>query len=202
MTNLNEDKLLDKINSNISELTINLSEMFESLQIISRPIKESTENMPLATDHLTKITKQTELATNQILDKLDAMTERDSEALKIIVGEIEKLGDSKTGDTIKKTLVKLENAFSSDLNDSYEIMESLQFQDITSQRIGFITTLLDGVEYKLNNLLNALGEVTKLKKIDAKDYFDPTAEYTDSKDRQSLVDKVIEEKDSVDNKCM
>ena len=194
MTNLNEDKLLDKINSNISELTINLSEMFESLQIISRPIKESTENMPLATDHLSKITKQTELATNQILDKLDAMTARDNEALEIIVGEIEKLGDSKTGDTIKKTLVKLENAFSSDLNDSYEIMESLQFQDITSQRIGFITTLLDGVEHKLNTLLNALGEVTKLKKIVAKDYFDPTAEYTDSKDRQSLVDKVIEEK--------
>ena len=194
MTNLNEDKLLDKINSNIKELTINLSEMFESLQIISGPIKESTENMPLATDHLSKITKQTELATNQILDKLDAMTERDSEALEIIVGEIEKLGDSKTGDTIKKTLVKLENAFSSDLNDSYEIMESLQFQDITSQRIGFITTLLDGVEHKLNTLLNALGEVTKLKKIVAKDYFDPTAEYTDSKDRQSLVDKVIKEK--------
>lgn len=194
MTNLNEDKLLDKINSNISELTVNLSEMFESLQIISRPIKESTENMPLATDHLSKITKQTELATNQILDKLDAMTARDNEALEIIVGEIEKLGDSKTGDTIKKTLVKLENAFSSDLNDSYEIMESLQFQDITSQRIGFITTLLDGVEHKLNTLLNALGEVTKLKKIVAKDYFDPTAEYTDSKDRQSLVDKVIEEK--------
>ena len=194
MTNLNEDKLLDKINSNISELTVNLSEMFESLQIISRPIKESTENMPLATDHLTKISKQTELATNQILDKLDAMTARDNEAIEIIVGEIEKLGDSKTGDTIKKTLVKLENAFSSDLNDSYEIMESLQFQDITSQRIGFITTLLDGVEHKLNTLLNALGEVTKLKKIVAKDYFDPTAEYTDSKDRQSLVDKVIEEK--------
>lgn len=194
MTNLNEDKLLDKINSNIKELTINLSEMFESLQIISGPIKESTENMPLATDHLSKITKQTELATNQILDKLDAMTARDNEAIEIIVGEIEKLGDSKTGDTIKKTLVKLENAFSSDLNDSYEIMESLQFQDITSQRIGFITTLLDGVEHKLNTLLNALGEVTKLKKIVAKDYFDPTAEYTDSKDRQSLVDKVIEEK--------
>lgn len=194
MTNLNEDKLLDKINSNISELTINLSEMFESLQIISGPIKESTENMPVATDHLSKISKQTELATNQILDKLDAMTERDSEAIEIIVGEIEKLGDSKTGDTIKKILVKLESAFSSDLNDSYEIMESLQFQDITSQRIGFITTLLDGVEHKLTTLLNALGEVTKLKKIIAKDYFDPTAEYTDSKDRQSLVDKVIEEK--------
>lgn len=194
MEDKNDDKWLNKINKNIDALSTNLTDMFESLHIIAKPIKETTENMPLATDHLSNITKQTELATNQILDKLDAMTERDNEAIEFISSELEKLGDSKSEDTIKKTMLKLENAFSSDLNDSYEIMESLQFQDITSQRIGFITSLLDGVEHKLNALLNALGEVTKLKNIVVKDYFDPNAEYSDSKERQTLVDKVIEEK--------
>jgi len=194
MKALSEDKWLDTINKNIDALSTNLADMFESLHIIAQPIKETTENMPLATDHLSNITKQTELATNQILDKLDAMTERDNEAIEIISSELEKLGDSKNEETLKETMRKLENAFSSDLNDSYEIMESLQFQDITSQRIGFITSLLDGVEHKLNALLHALGEVTKLKNIVVRDYFDPNAEYSDSKERQTLVDKVIEEK--------
>ena len=87
MNEIVKDPWLSKIKGNIDELATNISQMFDSLHIISQPIKESTENMPLAADHLASITQQTELATNQILDKLDGMTERDSDALKLISEE-------------------------------------------------------------------------------------------------------------------
>lgn len=195
MNEIIKDPWLNKIKGNIDELASNISQMFESLHIISQPIKESTENMPLATDHLASITKQTELATNQILDKLESMAERDNDTLELISKERAKLGDLELNGSIDKTFDKIEKTIADDLNDSYEIMESLQFQDITSQRIGFITNLLDDVEQKLGTLLSALGEVTKLKVFEKKAHFDPKAEYADSKTKQADIDKIIDSND-------
>ncbi len=194
MNEIDKDRWLSKIKGNIDELATNISQMFDSLHIISQPIKESTENMPLAADHLASITKQTELATNQILDKLDGMTERDSDTLELISEERVKISQEKQSDSIESTLEKIEKTITDDINDSYEIMESLQFQDITSQRMGFITTLLDDVEHKLGALLSALGEVTKLKVYEKKNHFDSKAVYSDAKTKQSAVDKIIEGK--------
>ena len=180
MIELDKDPWLGKIKGNIDELASNISQMFDSLHIISKPIKESTENMPLATDHLASISEQTELATNQILDKLESMADRNSDALELISAERAKLSQQKLKGSIEKTFEKIEKTITDDLNDSYEIMESLQFQDITSQRIGFITNLLDDVEQKLGTLLSALGEVTKLKVFEKKEHFDPKAVYSDT----------------------
>ena len=195
MSENQDQKWLDKIKDNIDELSTNITGMFDSLEIISKPIKESTESMPLAADHLNKITKQTELATNQILDKLENMADRDSEALEIIAGTKEHLKDREKDNKVTDTMDKLDSTINDDLNDVYLIMESLQFQDITSQRIGFITSLLEDVENRLNALLSALGEVTKLKVLENKDHFDPDAEYSDSAERQEMVDKIINAKE-------
>lgn len=194
MNEITKDPWLIKIKGNIDDLAMNISQMFDSLHIISKPIKESTENMPLAADHLASITKQTELATTQILDKLDSMTERDNNTLELISEERTKLGQLKLNDSVDKTFEIIEKTITDDLNDSYEIMESLQFQDITSQRIGFITNLLNDVEHKLGTLLAALGEVTKLKVFEKKEHFDPKAEYSDSKSKQKDIDKIIASK--------
>lgn len=194
MNEITKDPWLIKIKGNIDDLAMNISQMFDSLHIISKPIKESTENMPLAADHLASITKQTEFATTQILDKLDSMTERDNNTLELISEERTKLGQLKLNDSVDKTFEIIEKTITDDLNDSYEIMESLQFQDITSQRIGFITNLLNDVEHKLGTLLAALGEVTKLKVFEKKEHFDPKAEYSDSKSKQKDIDKIIASK--------
>ena len=195
MSENQDQKWLDKIKNNIDELSTNITGMFDSLEIISQPIKESSKNMPVAADHLNKITKQTELATNQILDKLENMTDRDSEALEIIANTKEHLKDGRKDNAVTDAIDKLDSTINDDLNDVYLIMESLQFQDITSQRIGFITSLIEDVENKLNTLLSALGEITKLKVLEKNDHFDPDAEYSDSAERQEIVDKIINAKE-------
>lgn len=189
------DKLVDpfmkKIEGNINDLATNISGMFKSLHIISKPIKESSKNMPVATDHLTSITKQTELATIQILDKLESMAERDNDTLELISEERTKVSQLNLHESVDKTYEKIKQIITDNLNDSYEIMEALQFQDITTQRIGFITNLLEDVEHKLISLLDALGEVTKVKQYESKEHFDPKAEYADSKSKQTAIDKII-----------
>lgn len=195
MSDINNDPWLNKIKGNIDELADNIGQMFDSLHIISRPIKESTENMPVATEHLASITEQTELATNQILDKLESMADRDNKSLELISKERAKISQGSQSESIDSTLEKIEKSITDGINDSYQIMDSLQFQDITSQRIGFITTLLDDVEHKLGTLLGALGEVTKLKVFEKKDHFDPKAVYSDTKSKQTDIDKIIEAND-------
>ena len=195
MSENQDQKWLDKIKNNIDELSTNITGMFDSLEIISQPIKESSKNMPVAADHLNKITKQTELATNQILDKLENMTDRDSEALEIIANTKEHLKDGRKDNTVTDAIDKLDSTINDDLNDVYLIMESLQFQDITSQRIGFITSLIEDVENRLNTLLSALSGVTKVEVSEKKDHFDPEAEYSDSEERQEMVDKIVNAKE-------
>ena len=186
------DPWMDKIKCNIDDLAVNISQMFESLHIISKPIKEITQTVPIATVHLASITKQTELATIQILDRLENMTERDNNTLELISEERTKVSQLKLDDSVDITFKKIKQTITNNLNDSYEIMEALQFQDITSQRIGFITNLLDDVEQKLRALLVALGEVTQAKQFEKKEHFDPKAEYSDSKSKQKAIDKIVD----------
>ena len=186
------DPWMEKIKGNINDLATNISQMFESLHIISKPIKESTQSVPVATVHLASITKQTELATIQILDRLENMTERDNNTLELISEERTKVSQLKLDDSVDITFKKIKQTITNNLNDSYEIMEALQFQDITSQRIGFITNLLDDVEQKLRALLVALGEVTQAKQFEKKEHFDPKAEYSDSKSKQKAIDKIVD----------
>ena len=89
---------------------------------------------------------------------------------------------------------------SANCNDTYAIMDALQFQDITSQQMDHAASLLEEIETKLKGIVGVLGgnpaqeddssgDTKKKKRI-----FDPHAHLFEKKTEQEVIDTMFSEK--------
>jgi chemotaxis regulatin CheY-phosphate phosphatase CheZ len=193
----NKSKMTEQIRSELKELTTSINSMMEAFRSIRQPIQESSAKLPTTASQLEKVTEQTEQATHKVLDMIESITNRESD----IGNGINKVKDLipqeslDSVDGLSDLLDELSNNVEANLNDSYNIMDALQFQDITTQQIDHAISLLDEVEVKLHSMLTAVGikDVGALRKNNGKQRaFDPNANFNnDSPTQQKEIDKLI-----------
>lgn len=190
------------------------------LENINTSITESTKKIPKASDHLSNVTSATELATTEILDLVDiisndiefvekSLTEaRDEEKIRTsvinnIIGQIkdetivEQLSIISSGasgfDNALETISRIKN-------NSYNITLSLQVQDITSQQLAAVNHLILSVQEKLSTLVSSLDKTNvdelALPKftLPDSDAFNENAVYSKDGQRQKLADELIGKK--------
>lgn len=190
------DTFQQKVQREISDLTNSISGMVSSFKQLQRPLVESRETVPKATSQLDKISKQTEAVTTRMLDVVDQITQREEE----VIRGLETVRDkavSGSVDGIKELATDLTTKAGENLDDAYQIMESLQFQDITAQQMDHAASLLEEVEDKLHGILRTLGapEAAAVKKpaVERKvRAYDPHAEFGDKKTDQKDIDSLFE----------
>ncbi len=185
---------------------------------ISQSIEESANKIPKAANQISRVTEATELATTEILDIVDRMSndisdtaamlnqviDRDKQKtefirkIKLIISpdeqinnlikEYEKLGKDKIA------LYTIAESLQKIKNDAYNITMSLQVQDITSQQLSAVKHLIGSVQAKLASLNYNLNEAN-LENIEMKGTgehsFDPDADYSKTKGRQEIADSII-----------
>ena len=82
------------------------------------------------------------------------------------------------------------------LDDVYQVMDALQFQDITSQQIQHAAAMLEQIEVKLHKIVGIVtGEKSESPsaKANAKQrVYDPHAEFQDKKADQNDIDSIFE----------
>jgi len=194
----NKSKITEKLHQELKELTASISTMMEAFKKIRQPIQESSIKVPTTAHHLEKVTEQTERATHKVLDMIEAITNRESQ----ISGWTEQIkalipGDVLSSKTQIGTLLTDIKANANDnLNDSYNIMDALQFQDITTQQIDHAISLLDDVEDKLISMLNTVGiksgDQSKIRPVRKVKAFDPNAGFSaDNPTQQQEIDRII-----------
>lgn len=192
----NKSKMTEQIRTELKELTDSISVMMSTFRSIKKPMQESSDKLPTTTSQLEKVTEQTENAANKVLDMVESISNRESD----ITNDIQKVQDTiadanfEKSDELKELLGNIKSNSEANLNDAYNIMDALQFQDITTQQIDHAISLLDDVEEKLHVMLKAVG-VKPDKKAPAKDRkkaFDPNATYSASnKAQQEDIDQII-----------
>ena len=197
-----------------------VKETVPMLEEINSSIADSTVKIPRLKDQINNISDATELATTEILDIVDSISND-------IFGLEEQIKNSKETELkrqknwneIKKVLNKtgytdLAEKFEASDNmftltpgilqtldgikqKVYNITLSLQVQDITSQQLASVNHLIDSVRNKLASLIlvfdkNARSDV-ELTKVDVVDNgtFDANASYTKSPERQKLADNLV-----------
>lgn len=187
------------IQREIAELTDSISGMMSSFRKLQRPLVESREKVPQATTQLDKISQQTEAVTSRMLDVVEQMTQREEEVIRGIelirtsvgAGSTKEIEQLSQGLIVKAT---------DNLNAAYQIMESLQFQDITAQQMDHAASLLEEVESKLHGILTTLGAPGTVaadtaphspKKMRA---YDPHADFVDRKTDQKDIDSLFAKK--------
>jgi chemotaxis regulatin CheY-phosphate phosphatase CheZ len=193
---MTSDNLQVKIHREISELTESIANLVDNFRKLKRPLVESQEKVPQATNQLDKIAQQTEAATNQMLDRIEHITQREEE---VIAGIQEMKSKAQSGDN--QGVCTLADALSTkandNLNDAFMIMDSLQFQDITAQQMDHAASLLEELEGKLHQVLktvagpeaaNELAQAPQARKVRA---YDPHADLFEKKTNQEDIDSLF-----------
>ncbi|HKK21156.1 MAG TPA: protein phosphatase CheZ [candidate division Zixibacteria bacterium] len=189
------DILQNKIKKEILELSASISEIVDGYKRLRNPLLESQQNVPIATRQLDKISEQTEAATQQMLDLVEQITQREQAVIEGLAVIKNKAATGKN-DEIAPIVDDLTEKANTSCNDAYTIMDALQFQDITSQQISHAMSLLEELESKLSIILTDLHgpkpeeAPTKRKKR----AFDPHADMYEKKTEQSDIDNLFSQK--------
>jgi chemotaxis regulatin CheY-phosphate phosphatase CheZ len=184
------------------------------LENINTSITESTSKIPKAANQINSVTTATELATTEILDIVDRISNDISE-IQEVLGKLldDEIKRAEVFDQIKSLLPKTEGAsvlikryeslnsikepaesmvkkMQKIKDDANNITLSLQVQDITSQQLAAVKHLIGSVQIKLSSLISNLSE-TSLKEFDEKTSFDPDADYAWTEGRQDMVNDIV-----------
>lgn len=180
----------------------------ESLKDIRTPLKDSQDVLPKATSQLDRITEQTEKATHRVLDIADTIATAQHEIITTLNEAINLINDGKTDP--KAIIAKIESSeefANRTLNDTYTIMDALQFQDITTQQIDHAASLLEEVEAKISSIIGEMmpggpsdeaEAESETKKVRA---FDPHADMEIKHTDQTGVDDIVSSTQKSDNKA-
>ena len=135
-------QLSDEIIPFLSDLFRFIKEVIPLMMAIKSSIKDSASKLPTASQNISTVSETTELATHQMLDKLDIIMDR-------MYSLSDNLGDSDQ-DKEKKAIV------SEVQNEVNDIISALQFQDITSQQLEHANRILEAIYDKFLNLFESI----------------------------------------------
>jgi len=175
-----------------------VNSIIEIMDEIGISIKESSLEVPKATDQLEKVTHETEEAATEMLNIVDSITicvEKINQNIKEAKKGL-RLFTDKNGNIIdfkneKKQLKEAQENIDEIQNLNFNILNSLQFQDITSQQIKSANYILKSVRIHLNSLIGNLDNVSLDKANEEHKDFDTQATTQDSDLRQSAADQII-----------
>ncbi|NOX18496.1 MAG: hypothetical protein GXO87_09490 [Chlorobi bacterium] len=176
----NAFKIGEKVVPIIQSLTEFMQEIVPLLEKINSSISESATQMPQASNQINSVTSATELATNEILDLVDKITDNVNETDKKLAefgedhqerGELlvqlrEKILDNAEAveivdkiiekDKMTEVIAELRKRIQTVNEDSFKITMSLQVQDITSQQLAAVNHLIESVNKKLSKLVEQI----------------------------------------------
>jgi chemotaxis regulatin CheY-phosphate phosphatase CheZ len=184
-----------RIQKEITELTASITGMVSNFKKLQRPLVESREKVPQATNQLDKISQQTEAATAQMLDVIEQITQREEEVIRGIdhIRQQVKAGTVVNIDDLAQGLI---GKATDNLNNAYQIMESLQFQDITAQQMDHAASLLEDIEIKLQSILKTMGATETAEELAGNPRkvraYDPHADFVDRRTDQKDIDSLFE----------
>lgn len=187
------------------------------LENINKSIEHTASQMPSAQNQIKDVTNATEVATTEILDRVDEISSDLNEAgskmnellenavkkdiaidelinkypeLKEELDHLRYNGSKEIVESLVKTLNKIGD-------NTYSITLSLQVQDITSQQLSAVNHLITSVQHRLSSLINDIDqtEMDKIEKNFNKEItFDADASYTRDESNQSIADEMFDAK--------
>ena len=143
----------------LNEMINFIKEVKPIVDNVNLTINDNVKKVPKATKKLTKVTEATEMATNEILNTVDGITQK-STSISELLNNIQ--GDENNG------VIEQANNIINDINgDSMAIMMALQVQDITSQQIAAVNHLLTTMQRKLNAIVGQFNTEALMAFIDS-----------------------------------
>jgi chemotaxis regulatin CheY-phosphate phosphatase CheZ len=190
------------VRGEITALAEQVNNLAESIRELYQPLADSRDKVPQATNQLDRISQQTEDATNEVLDRIEAIARREEQILNEAATCGSAISDKRAGKA-EQSLEQIKLMAGKNLDDVYTIMGTLQFQDITAQQMEYAAAILEDVESKLQTISSSIAAFDSSSPQDAgpsgesrnrkQRVYDPNAEYADRRQKQNDVDSLFEE---------
>jgi chemotaxis regulatin CheY-phosphate phosphatase CheZ len=161
--------------------------------------KSSKKILGRVSEQLDKVTESTQIAVSCVLDRIDRICERQNTVFQQIAGLKERLAGfsgSQSAEPLLDGAGKIEELENEIQAEIYEIMNEMQFQDITNQQIQLANQLVGEARFRLMDFRKVLAFLTEDNGLEAqpektaRQSFDPGATMKDRQERQSLADRV------------
>lgn len=196
-----------------------LNDVVPLIHDIDGSLRESTGHMPQATSQLQSVTQATEMATTEILDRVDAvllqleaapaagpagpeaplgrlrerLRERLADLGPAFLDEAEALLDEDAA--LRAARLEAENERLKGARDGLnQILISLQVQDITAQQLASVNHLIESIRYRLNQLVVRIADrdapLPEAGPTIDPDTFNEHARYEPGGSRQAVADLV------------
>jgi chemotaxis regulatin CheY-phosphate phosphatase CheZ len=136
-------------------LVRNVGALIDSIASIRSHVENSMGNLPVASGKLDNVTGETESATQQLMNVLDGLNSNDKVAADLL--GLLSAAQGQQGETLE-AVRKLTELLDKNQTAHSRMLEILQFQDLTSQQINHVSSLLGKIELELNAILGVFGE--------------------------------------------
>lgn len=198
-----EDKDTNKVREAgaVESVVLALHKVIELLDRIKTAIEESSNKIPKASVQLNTVTQATELATVEILNVLDTMTQKVTD----VESQMPALAGLLSSDEGRRIVEFIGKNLADVKQDSMNIAIALQVQDITAQKIAAANHLIECVRVELMRELNyfenagveALERDAMIRAADANTsgavHFDKNASYEKTTEHQARINKLMKD---------
>ena len=183
----------------LGEMETFITHVVSDLELSEKELKKSSKIiLGRLSEQLDKVTESTQIAVTSVLNRIDLICERQNTVFEQIIRLREQLSieaGSCEPTSMIDALTKIESLEGEIQSEAFEIMNEMQFQDITSQQIQLAHYLLEEAKAKLldfRKLLSVFSNqpLSVAKQPGGKQVFDPGATLKDREDRQHLADEI------------
>lgn len=185
----------------VGEMESFISNVVSDLELSEEELKKSSKQiLSRVSEQLAKVTESTQMAVNGVLNRIDQICESQNAIFDQIVELRQKLSEQ-AGETapeyLMEALGRIENLENDIQGKAFEIMNEMQFQDITTQQIQLAQQLLEEAKHKLLDFRKVLTAFSLEVSDNAREQmksvrstFDPGATMKDREERQKLADEI------------
>ncbi len=137
----NSLRFSDEILPLISDLFLFLKEIIPFMLEANSSLRESANKIPTASENLNIISEATEMAANEVMDRLETINAQLDELRQGVTGQVNK----------EKLTLQIDQI----QNSASEIIFAFQFQDITTQQLEHVHRILEAIHTKFMNLMKS-----------------------------------------------
>lgn len=140
---------IDEMLSELKDLARVVDDATKKIDDLKKPVKESSDTIPLAQDGISDIIKETEKAANNIMNLLDEINDNSERMDKSLTNLI----DLNPIKKIKENLVSLKDLNKKNIARIIDVLSLMSFQDLTGQKLYKIQNTLNETKVKLLKVL-------------------------------------------------
>lgn len=144
------------VKGELSQLADYINKTRVSLQHLEPSVRETTKNIPMASQQLSDVTRATEEATHKVLSLTEEILD-EQESVEKHLAAARGAASVPGSDGLPAALDAIECATGRTKEKLIEIMTNLSFQDLTGQKIKKIVALVQEVEAKILELILSFG---------------------------------------------